>query len=173
MIILKRSLFSRHTPKGLKKYKEYKDEDFDKMTKGQKIRALEEEDATARDNTNKYLVKKVVKWAPAGALAVGIPAAIVSRKGEKLVNGLAGGFTGGIGGATIGAIRGQYFADKEGHNRDKRSLKLARRLDENARKNHLDDDFEYRVKDNIRARQAAEDARMARDYAAMSYYNSL
>lgn len=36
MIILKRSLFSRHTPKGLKKYKEYKDEDFDKMTKGQK-----------------------------------------------------------------------------------------------------------------------------------------
>ena len=53
-MIIVRKLFSRHTPKGLKKYKDYKDEDLDKMTKGQKLRALEEEDETAVKNSNKY-----------------------------------------------------------------------------------------------------------------------
>ena len=51
-MIIVRKLFSRHTPKGLKKYKDYKDEDLDKMTKGQKLRALEEEDETAVKNSS-------------------------------------------------------------------------------------------------------------------------
>lgn len=134
MIVLKRSLYSRHTPKNLIKYKEYRDEDFDKMTKGQKLRALEKEDSDAQANTTKYGVKKLLKWGPAGAIALAAPAAVIAGKGHRFSGALAGGLTGAMIGSTIGYARGEHFARKEGHDRDRRSLRLARRMDENARK---------------------------------------
>ena len=51
-------LFSRHTPKNLHKYKNY---DLENMSKGQLLRALEEEDEIAARNTNRYIAKKIKK----------------------------------------------------------------------------------------------------------------
>lgn len=171
-MIIVRKLFSRHTPKGLKKYKDYKDEDLDKMTKGQKLRALEEEDETAVKNSNKYVYKKLKKYIPVGAAVGGTAMGIMASKGQRIPGAVAGAITGGVLGAAGGAMRGQYFANKEGHDRDKRTIRLARKMDENARKNKIDDDFEDRVNSKIRTRKTAEDARAARDYAAASYYRS-
>ena len=173
-MILLRRIFSRHTPKGLKKYKEYYDEDLDKMTRGQKLRALEEEDETANDNTKKYIYKKLKKYVPIGAGVGALGGALLAPKGGKVLMGIQGGLVGGVLGGAAGSLRGEYKAKKEGHDRDKRTLRLARRFDDYARAHHKDDDdYEWRIKDNIRSRKAAEDARAARDYAAMSYYNSL
>ena len=104
-MIIVRKLFSRHTPKGLKKYKDYKDEDLDKMTKGQKLRALEEEDETAVKNSNKYVYKKLKKYIPVGAAVGGTAMGIMAGKGQRIPGAVAGALTGGILGAAGGAMR--------------------------------------------------------------------
>lgn len=180
MIIL-RKLFSRHTPKKLKKYKEYKDEDLDNMTRGQKLRALEEEDETAAHNTQKYVNKKALKWglsgAGAGAATLGAIAAKTSPKGSKLAStataALTGTLAGGSLGTIIGAERGAKKATKEGHNRDKRTTKLARRMDDRARTRGQEDDYEYQNNSRIKSRKAEEEARAARQMATATYINTL
>lgn len=170
MIVL-RKLYSRHTPKGLKRYKEYKDEDFEKMTRGQKLRALEEEDETANSNTNKYIFKKLKKYIPVGAGVGALAGGVLAPKGFKTPAAIQLGLLGAGVGTIAGITRGDSKAKKEGHNRDDRTMKLARRMDDFARRNHKDDDdYEFRVKDNIRSRKAAEDSRAARDYALMNLY---
>lgn len=174
MIILRTNLYSRHTPKHLKKYKEYKDEDMEKMTRGQKLRALEKEDETAQDNTRKYVHKKWKKYIPVGAGVGAVGAGLLAPKGSKGLGALYGSLLGAGFGTVAGEWRGQSKARKEGHDRDKRSINLARKFDDYARSHHKDDDdYEFRVKDNIKSRKAAEDARAARDYAMMTYYNTL
>lgn len=172
MIILRNKLYSRKQPKGIKKYKEYKDEDFDKMTRGQKLRAIEEEDETARRNTNKYVVSKAGKYGlPAAAGLIGGLA--LGPKGAKASSAIMGTLGAGTVGATIGSMRGQYLADKRGHNRDKRTIALARRMDERAREiNRDDDDYEYRVKDNISRRRAEDAARVAAINSSIAASNS-
>ena len=174
MIILRSKEFSRHTPDNLKKYKKYEEEDIAKMTRGQKLRALEEEDETARDNTRKYVHKKWKKYIPIGAGVGAVGGALIAPKGSKVIVGANGALAGGLAGLVGGEWRGTSKAAKEGHDRDKRSIKLARRFDDYARKKHKeDDDYEFRVKDNIKARRAAEDARAARDMATATYLNTL
>lgn len=170
MIIL-RKLFSRHTPKNLKKYERNSDEDIEKMSKGQRLRALEKEDKTAADNTNSYVVKKGLKWGTAGTLA-GAAAGAGLAKGARGTGAIAGAIIGGSTGTAIGSLRGEHFADKEGHNRDKRTKKLARRMDEVARRKGEDDDYEYRNNDRIRLRKSEEEARAARRAAQDAAWNA-
>ena len=172
MIILRNKDFSRHTPKNLEKYTEYTDEDLDKMTKGQKLRAREEEDEKAERNTKKYIYKKFKKYIPIGA-ASGAALGLLAPKGAKGIVALQGGLVGGVLGAAGGAWRGSSKAKKEGHDRDDRSIALARRIDERARANGRDDDdYEYRVKDKIRQRRTEETARRAEINSAMAMYNT-
>lgn len=170
MIVLRNKLFSRHTPKKLKKYKEYRDEDLDNMTRGQRLRALEDEDETAAENTGKYVNKKALKWGLAGAGTGVVAGGALSR---SVPGALALGLIGGTGGAAIGAIRGEHFADKEGHNRDKRTKKLARRIDDRARMRGQEDDYEYQNNSRIKARKSEEEARAARQMATAAYINTL
>lgn len=173
MIILRNKLYSKKQPKGIKKYKEYKDEDFDKMTRGQKLRALEEEDETARRNTNKYVVSKASKYGLPAAAAGLIGGLALGPKGAKASSAIMGTIGAGTVGAAIGSLRGDYLANKRGHNRDKRTIALARRMDERARAtNRDDDDYEYRVKDNISRRKAEEAARTAAINSSIAASNS-
>lgn len=170
MIIL-RKLFSRHTPKNLKKYERNSDEDIENMSKGQRLKALEKEDKIAADNTNSYVVKKGLKWGTAGTLAGAATGALVG-KGARPQTALALGIGGAGLGTAIGALRGEHFADKEGHNRDKRTKRLARRMDDIARRRGEDDDYEYRNNDRIRLRKSEEEARAARIAAQDAAWNA-
>lgn len=174
MIILRSKIFSRKKePKGIEKYKDYKEEDFDKMTRGQKLAALEEEDETANRNTNRYIVSKLGKYGLPSAGAGLIAGAVFGPKGTKVSSALSGAIGAGVIGGTVGALRGNYLANKRGHNRDKRTIALARRMDERARKtNRDDDDYEYRVKDSISRRKTEEAARSAAFNSAMAASNS-
>lgn len=166
-------LFSRHTPKGLIKYKNYNDEDLEKMTKGEKLRAIEIEDATAAKNSDRYAIKKIKKHAGIGALGGAALGAALGRKGDRIPMALATGLVGGVTGVVTGDARGRYIADKEGHNRDKRALSLARKIDRFEKSKGRDDDFEVRTKDRIMNRQAMQAARDARNAATMAYINTI
>lgn len=163
--------FSRHTPDRLIKYKNYKDEDFDKMSRGDKMRAIDLEDDQARRNTNKYIWKKVKKHGGVGAAGGATLGAALGGKGVRVASGVLGGITGGLVGVATGSLRGQYIADREGHNRDKRALSLARRIDKRSKVlGRDDDDYELRQRDKIQTRMAQEEARRAQataNYALM------
>lgn len=170
--------FSRHTPKNLKKYKDY---DLENMTRGQRLGALEEEDDTAAKNTNKYVAKKIKKHAGIGAGVGAIGGAILGAtggaKGAKMSSALMVGTTLGLSGAGLGiatgSARGQHIAKKEGHDRDNRTKRLARKMDEVARKKGQEDDYEYRNNDRIRMRKSEEAARRAEHEARMANYNAM
>lgn len=173
MIILRNKGFSRHTPKNLEKYTKYTDEDLDNMTRGQKLRALEEEDEKAERNTKRYVNKKLKKYVPVG-LVGGASLGLLAPKGTKAGVAMMGGLLGGTLGAAGGVMRGESKAKEEGHNRDKRSIALARRIDERARaRGRDDDDYEYRVKDNIRRRELEESARRAEVNSAIAAMNTI
>ena len=171
-MIIKRREFSRHTPKNLKKYKDY---DVENMSKGQRLQALEEEDNTAAKNTEKYAWKKIKKHAGIGAgggaiIGAALPTGVGAK--ERLIMAGTGALLGGTLGLVTGDARGRKKAREEGHDRDDRTRKLARRMDEVARKKGQDDDYEYRNNDRIRMRKAEEAARRAEAYAANASYQS-
>lgn len=160
MILLRNKEFSRHTPKNLKKYERNSDEDIDKMSRGQRLRALEAEDETAATNTNKYVAKKIKKHAGIGVAGGAVLGAALG-KGARAAGALTGAASGALTGVVTGSLRGAYVADKEGHNRDKRTKRLARRMDDRARKLKQEDDYEYQNNSRIKQRKTEEMARTA------------
>lgn len=166
-------LFSRHTPKNLIKYKNYDDEDFEKMSRGDKLRALDLEDSTANKNTSKYIIKKIKKHGSIGAGAGALIGAGLTGKGNRAAGAVLGGLNGGLVGLMTGTLRGDYIAGKEGHNRDKRTLALARKIDRYEKSKGRDDDFEIRTRDKIAARKAMEAARDAQATADLAYIRTI
>lgn len=158
MIVLRQSVFSKK-PKGLKKYKNY---DGSKMTKAQQRAAIEEEGETADYNTSRYQIKHGGRGALIGAgagAAIGTGLSLAeknARKAGALGNGLAGAAVGALGGFTIGTVHGKIKADKEGHNRDRRETRLARRFDDDNAKRGIDSELEYQTKRNQSDRRREE-----------------
>lgn len=161
-----RKNFSRHTPSNLEKYRNVSDEEIKKMTRGQKLRYLEEEDEKAGRNEEKYKSKKGKKWGLAGAAVLGTMGALSSKKG-KLGAAVYGGLTGGLLGTMVGRARGSEKAKLEGHDRDKITLKNSKRLDNIARKLNQDDDYESFANRLKKDRKTYEMARNSRDLTLM------
>ena len=152
MILFRQRQFSEK-PSGLKKYKNY---DGSKMTKAQQRAAIEEEDSIAAHNAGRYRSKHGWKGAGIGAgvgLATG---ALLGPKGAKAGFGAYGALAGGTIGGTFGAIHGDEKAKKEGHDRDKRSLRLARRFDDENAKRGIESELEYQRKRDIHDRRKEE-----------------
>lgn len=171
MILLRNKEFSRHTPKNLKKYERNSDEDIDKMSRGQRLRALDTEDEIAAANTSKYVAKKIKKHAGIGAAGGAVLGAALG-KGARAGGALMGAAGGALTGVVTGSMRGAYMADKEGHNKDKRTTKLAKRMDERARKLKQDDDYEYQNKNRIKQRQIEQLAGSAAINSSIAAANS-
>lgn len=164
MFTIKRKLYSRHTPKDLEEYRNLSEEDIKRMSRGQRLQYLEDEYEKANRNETKYLRKKSMKWGLGGAIA---GASAAKALGAPLATGaIIGGAYGAIG----GSIRGYHKARKEGHDKEKISLKNSRKLDEIARKLKQDDDYEVYVKRMIRDRNTERNATQARN---MAFYAAL
>ena len=161
-----RKNFSRHTPSNLEKYRNISDEEIKKMTRGQKLRYLEEEDEKAGRNEERYKFKKGKKWGIAGAATLGSLGALSSRKG-KVGAAIYGAAFGGLLGTAMGRARGSEKAKLEGHDRDKITLKNSRRFDDISRKLNQDDDYESFANRMRKDRKTYEMARNSRDLTLM------
>ena len=167
MFTIKRKLYSRHTPKNLERYKNLSEEDIEKMSRGQRLRYLEEEDEKAARNEDRYKSKKRRKWGIAGAAALGTLGALASKK-SKVGAAIYGGLTGAAIGSMIGQARGSEKAKKEGHDRDKITLKNSRQLDKIARRLNQDDDYESLANRMKKNRETYEMAKNSRDLTLMN-----
>ena len=164
MIILRQSEFSKK-PKRLRKYKDY---DGSKMTKSQQRAAIEEEDETAAYNTSRYQSKHGWRGAGIGAGAGAIGGRALAGRGHGITGALAGAAIGG----TIGIIRGTNKARKDGHDRDRRSTRLARKFDEENAKRGIESELEYQNKRDIRDRHKEDLDRQRNYYMAQMAWNS-
>lgn len=167
MFIIKRKLYSRHTPKDLEEYRKVSDKEIEKMSRGERLRYLEEEDEKAGRNEERYRSKKAKKWGIAGAATLGTLGAIASKK-SKVGAAIYGGLTGGAIGSIIGQGRGSEKAKKEGHNRDKITLENSRRLDKIAKRLNQDDDYESSANRMKKNRETYEMAKNSRDLTLMN-----
>jgi hypothetical protein len=167
MFTIKRKLYSRHTPKDLEEYRKVSDKDIEGMTRGQRLRYLEEEDEKAGRNEERYKSKKGKKWGIAGAATLGTLGAIASKR-SKVGAAIYGGLAGGAIGSMIGRARGSEKAKLEGHDRDKISLKNSRQLDEVARRLNQDDDYESSANKMKKNRETYEMAKNSRDLTLMN-----
>jgi ElaB/YqjD/DUF883 family membrane-anchored ribosome-binding protein len=158
-------------PSGLKKYKDY---DGKKMTKAQQREAIEEEDEIAEHNTGRYRRKHGWRGAGIGAGVGAVGLGLLSRAaGQPAVPGaLYGGAMGGILGGAVGVSRGEKKAKKAGHDRDKRTIKLARKFDEDNASRGIESELEYQQKRDIRDRHKEELDRERNAYMAQMAYNS-
>lgn len=167
-------------PKGLRKYKDY---DGSKMTKAQQRAAIEEEDETAEYNTGRYRSKYGWKGAGHGAgtgAGIGAGVGLWLNKGGDVRSkalGAAGGAAlgavhGGLLGGGIGVAVGESKANKDGHNRDQRSIKLARKFDEANAKRGIDSELEYQHQRDIRDRRREELDAQRNYYMSQMAYNS-
>lgn len=167
MFTIKRKLYSRHTPKGLEKYRKLSDEEIEKMSRGERLRYLEREDEKVGRNEERYKSKKGKKWGIAGAVALGTLGALASKK-SKVGAAIYGGLTGGAIGSIIGQKRGSEKAKKEGHDRDKITLENSRQLDKTARRLNQADDYESIANRMKKDRETYEMARNSRDLTLMN-----
>ena len=167
MFIIKRKLFSRHTPKNLEEYRKISDKDIEKMSRGERLRYLEEEDEKAGRNEGKYRSNKAKKWGIAGAATLGTLGALASKK-SKVGSAIYGGLAGGAIGSIIGQGRGSKKAKEEGHDRDKITLRNSRQLDDVARKLKQEDDYESTAKRIKKDRDTYEMAKNSRDLTLMN-----
>jgi hypothetical protein len=161
-----RKNFSRHTPNNLEKYRNVSDEEIKKMTRGQRLRYLEEEDEKAGRNEERYKVKKAMKWGLAGAATLGTLSALASKKSRGSA-AFHGALMGGLTGSIIGNARGSEKAKLEGHDRDKITLKNSRRFDDISRKLNQDDDYESFANRMRKDRKTYEMAKNSRDLTLM------
>ena len=167
MFIIKSKLYSRHTPKDLEEYRKVSDKEIEKMSRGERLRYLEEEDEKAGRNEERYRSKKAKKWGIAGAATLGTLGAIASKK-SKVGAAIYGGLTGGAIGSIIGQGRGSEKAKKEGHDRDKITLENSRRLDKIAKRLNQDDDYESSANRMKKNRETYEMAKNSRDLTLMN-----
>ena len=129
---MKRKLFSRHTPKGLEKYRDLSEKDIEKMSNKEKFEFLDKEYEKAGRNEFRYAKKKAKKHGIVGGMIGAGISSYASRgtnKGHMLTSGIVGGVGGGLIGAGHGYLRGEKKAREEGHDRIKILEKNAERLD--------------------------------------------
>ena len=127
---MKRKLFSRHTPKGLEKYRDLSEKDIEKMSNKEKFEFLDKEYEKAGRNEFRYAKKKAKKHGIVGGMIGAGISSYASRganKGHMLTSGIVGGVGGGLIGAGHGYLRGEKKAREEGHDRIKILEKNAER----------------------------------------------
>lgn len=173
MIILRQLDFS-DKPKGLKKYKDY---DGKKMSKAQQRAAIEEEEEIADHNKGRYQAKYGLKGlghgvATGAVLGAGIGGASRKSWGGAAAGAGLGALYGAAVGGPVGIAVGSGKADKAGHNRDRRGIRLARRFDEENAKRGIDSDLEYQHKRDIHDRRQEELDAERNYYMAHMAYNS-
>jgi hypothetical protein len=129
---MNRKLFSRHTPKGLEKYKEPSEKDIEKMSNKEKFDFLDKEYDKAGRNEYRYAKKKAKKHGIVGGIIGAGMSSYSSRntsKGNRLASAAIGAVGGGLVGGIYGYNRGEGKAREEGHDRIKILEKNAEKLE--------------------------------------------
>jgi uncharacterized protein YcfJ len=129
------------------------------MTQGQRLGFLAAETEKAHRNHDK--IAKPWKYAGLGTGAAlgGVLGKVASGKGAAATAAVAGGLLGYEAGSVLGSRR----AKKKGHDPEKRSERLARRLDRIARKQGEPDIYENEAYKNRMLRKISGDTGQIRD----------